>query len=249
MSQFLTLAVDDGGGGAALPLVFLHSAGGNASQFEAQLKHFRRTRRALAFDLRGHGRSAGGRSDDLAQHAADVLGSLDQLGLRRVALCGHSWGSAVALEAAAREPSRFAGVFFIDPASDGRAIPRAEADGLLAALAADYEATVTAYWRSLLAGARPDDAGRILEALLTCAPEVVIGTLACTLRWDPVSRLDALTMPRHALITPFNDVPSAWHRLVPSLPHSRIEHTSHWPHVDAPDEVNERLERFFDPLR
>jgi pimeloyl-ACP methyl ester carboxylesterase len=245
----ISLLVDDGGVGLPLPLVFLHDAGGTGSHFSALLSHFRTTRRALAFDLRGHGRSPGGRTDELAVHAADVLAALDGLKLGRVILIGHSWGAAVALETASQAPERIAGVFFLDPASDGRAIPKDVAAGLLAALAEQYEATVTGHWSSLLAGARPETTERVWRCVLASRHDVVIGTLACTLQWDPVSRLQALSMPRHALVTPFNDVVEAWHRLVPGLPHSRIENTSHWPHLDAPEVVISRLEWFIEPLR
>ena len=51
------LAVDDGGTGG-LPVVFLHSYAGSKAHWAAQLAHLRKTRRAVAIDLRGHGDSA-----------------------------------------------------------------------------------------------------------------------------------------------------------------------------------------------
>jgi pimeloyl-ACP methyl ester carboxylesterase len=51
------LHVDDGGAGG-LPVIFVHAFAGDAAQWSAQLQHLRRTRRAVALDLRGHGRSA-----------------------------------------------------------------------------------------------------------------------------------------------------------------------------------------------
>jgi pimeloyl-ACP methyl ester carboxylesterase len=56
------LAVDDGGEGG-LPVVLVHSLAGNAGHWEAQLAHLRRTRRALALDLRGHAARCFGRHD------------------------------------------------------------------------------------------------------------------------------------------------------------------------------------------
>src|SRR5690349_8502589 len=49
--------VDDGGDGG-LPVVFLHSFGGSSNHWASQLDHLRHHRRALAIDLRGHGKSA-----------------------------------------------------------------------------------------------------------------------------------------------------------------------------------------------
>jgi pimeloyl-ACP methyl ester carboxylesterase len=59
--------IDDGGKGG-LPVVFAHSFGGNTRQWAAQLDHLRKSRRAIAYDLRGHGRS-----DAPANHDYDVL--------------------------------------------------------------------------------------------------------------------------------------------------------------------------------
>src|SRR3954466_15117171 len=79
------LHVDDGGTGG-LPVVFVHSAAGSTAHWEAQLAHLRVSRRALAVDLRGHGRSAPSRDGDyrIASMAEDLRAVLDHLGLARV---------------------------------------------------------------------------------------------------------------------------------------------------------------------
>ena len=56
----------------------------------------------LAIDLPGHGRSAGLPPDTVEQGADFVAALLDAAGIARAALIGHSWGSLIALEAAAR---------------------------------------------------------------------------------------------------------------------------------------------------
>jgi len=50
------LHADDGGTGGP-PVVLLHSAAGNISQWSPQLEHLRPERRAVALDWRGHGES------------------------------------------------------------------------------------------------------------------------------------------------------------------------------------------------
>jgi pimeloyl-ACP methyl ester carboxylesterase len=56
----------------------------------------------LAIDLPGHGRS-GGEAPASVEQAADAIAALlDALQLKQAALVGHSWGSLIALEAAAR---------------------------------------------------------------------------------------------------------------------------------------------------
>lgn len=64
------LSVDDGGAGG-IPVVLLHSFGGSSAQWAAQLEHLRKTRRAVAFDLRGHGLSDSPDDGDSVRSAAD----------------------------------------------------------------------------------------------------------------------------------------------------------------------------------
>ncbi|MBL8276955.1 MAG: alpha/beta hydrolase [Pelomonas sp.] len=64
---------------------------------------------ALAVDLPGHGRSAGPALDSVEAQADWLLTLLDAAGVGKpgqVALVGHSMGSLIALEAAARAPGR-----------------------------------------------------------------------------------------------------------------------------------------------
>ena len=56
----------------------------------------------LAFDLPGHGRSAGMPLASVEAMAAWLLAALDAAGVDRAALAGHSMGSLIALEAAGR---------------------------------------------------------------------------------------------------------------------------------------------------
>lgn len=60
----------------------------------------------LAVDLPGHCRSAGEAPESVEQAADFIAALLDAAGVTRAALVGHSWGSLIALEAAARLKDR-----------------------------------------------------------------------------------------------------------------------------------------------
>ena len=60
----------------------------------------------LAVDLPGHCRSGGDAPETVEEGAAFVAALLDAAGVERAALVGHSWGSLIALEAAARLKAR-----------------------------------------------------------------------------------------------------------------------------------------------
>lgn len=93
---------------AARPtVVFIHGVLNDHSVWILQSRHFAyHGWNVLAIDLPGQGRSKGAPPASVEQAAAAVLALLDALGVQRAALVGHSFGSLIALEAAARAPAR-----------------------------------------------------------------------------------------------------------------------------------------------
>ena len=72
-------------------------------------------RRLIAPDLRGRGRSTGLPGPyGMATHAADMVRLLDELGIDRVELLGHSMGAFIAAATAARLGDRATGVVLVD---------------------------------------------------------------------------------------------------------------------------------------
>jgi len=95
---------------ATLPtVVFVHGAQCDHSVWILQSRYLaHHGYGVLALDLPGHGRSAGpalARIEDLADWIAAVL---DAAGVKQATIVGHSMGSLIALECAARNPSRLA---------------------------------------------------------------------------------------------------------------------------------------------
>lgn len=74
--------------------------------------------RLLALDLRGRGLSDKPASGyGLEEHAADVIGLLDRLGLEQVFLGGHSYGGLLGLYLAAHHPQRVSRLLVMDAAA------------------------------------------------------------------------------------------------------------------------------------
>ncbi len=88
-------------------VVFLHGVLNAHSVWVTQARWFAQHGwNVLAPDLPGHLHSAGNPPRSVEEAAGFLLGLLDVAGIERAALVGHSFGSLIALEAAARAPER-----------------------------------------------------------------------------------------------------------------------------------------------
>lgn len=142
----------------ALPcVVFIHGALNDHSVWILPARWFaHHGHGVLAVDLPGHVRSAGPPPASVEAAAGWVLALLDAAGAGNAALVGHSMGSLIALEAAARAPGRASRLVMV-----GTAYPMAVSEALLTtARDAPLQAIdmVTAFSHSTLA-AKPGNPG------------------------------------------------------------------------------------------
>jgi len=239
--------VDDGGIGEPAVL-FIHGLGGNTSQWKAQLEHLRQKRRALAVDLRGHGRTAlpGNEVFDIEAMAADVKDLADSSRLQRFVLAGHSAGESVAIAFSGNDPERVLGLFLVDPAGDDRQVPRVEVEPFMAALESDYQSAIEDYWRELLSHSETVVQEKVIADLRATPRAAVIGIFRAILTYDPVTPLHRYPGPVLSVITPLNNAPFSLHRLIPDLPHRLITGTGHWPQMDKPDQLNRMIDAFLE---
>ncbi len=236
------LSVDDGGRGG-VPVVFVHSFGGNLSHWSAQLEHLRPHRRAIAFDLRGHGRSQAPqdldyRVDSLAEDIGVVS---DALALPRFVLVGHSLGGAAAIAFACNHPERVAGIVLVG--APGK-VPDAQARGIMTAMRSDYEKTSAGFMEKLLAGAQPKVRAQVSSEFGRIPQDAALKIMDETFAYDPVADLDGYSGPTLLITAAQADSPNELHRRRPDVPHEAIAGTSHWVQMDKPEEFDLVLDDF-----
>ncbi|MBE9155455.1 alpha/beta hydrolase [Nodosilinea sp. LEGE 06152] len=234
------------------PVVFVHGMGCAADLWQAQLKTTAQSRDAIAISLRGHGTSTPPPDDDYspAACAADLFAVLDALGLEHMALVGHSYGTWVAIAAAAAQPQRLAQLILVDPPID---CTRCPADVYKAQIAPMQAAMLGKGWRSVLQqsfrqalmGGTPETHLEIL-ARLDQTPEAALrGTSRELFTFPAVNALDTyLAVPAadvHLILADLEARPFSLHALRPALPTTAIPNTGHWLMLDAPEAFAQAL--------
>jgi len=240
------LNIDDGGSGG-LPVVFIHSAGGNTTHWAAQLAHVRKTRRALALDLRGHGLSQPPVDDDyrLVSQTRDIDAAVNRTGIRNFVLVGHSMGGSVSIAYAGFHPDRVAGLLMVDTGGDSRQFSETQRQQIIKAMKSDAFPTVTEiYWGQLLEGSAQGVHERVMNEMKRMPKKMVISQVRELFLFDPRPSLSRYSGPKLAVVTPSNDTKFSLHRLQSGFPHVVVKGTGHWIQLDKPEEFNRILDGF-----
>ena len=235
------LYVDDGGSGG-VPVVFIHSFAGDSTHWIQQLKHLRKTRRAIALDLRGHGQSQSPANGDYSIDGlkADVTAIVDTLKLDHFVLVGHSMGGPTAISYAAENPSKVAGLVLVASAAK---TPPDMAKEVIDTLEKDYDTVYEGYAAKLLKGAQPEVARKVNKEMLAVDQKTAMTIIKVLFAHDPLPGLKQYPGPKLAIITSEGDTPMDLHNQA-DLPHVRIKDTGHWPQMEKPDEFNRVLDDF-----
>jgi pimeloyl-ACP methyl ester carboxylesterase len=234
--------VDDGGHGG-LPVIFLHSFAGDSSHWASQLDHLRHHRRALAIDLRGHGKSARPRDGDYSIRAfvRDLEVVVGELKLQRFVLVGHSLGAAVANAYAGEHPRRVAGLVLVGAAGK---LPAEAGAKAVASLESGYEQAMRRQMERETAEAQPHVRTQLLTQVGQMPREDAIAIARALFKHDPLPAFDRYKGPRLLLYASATDVEGGLHNARADARQKAFEGTSHWPHLDKPKEFNLALDEF-----
>jgi pimeloyl-ACP methyl ester carboxylesterase len=237
-------------------VVFVHGAGLDHSVFGLQSRYFGyHGRNVLAVDLPAHGRSDGPPLATVAQMADWVLQLLDAAKLGKAAIVGHSMGSLVALECAARHPARIERIALLGiayPMKVGEAFMDAARRNDPAAF--DME-TIWGHSPQSAIGANPNPGmsmyGESLARLARLAPGVLHNDLkACHEYAGGEAAVAKLQCPvlfvlgRRDQMTPAK-AGASFAQTVPNARLVQLEASGHSLMSEAPDAVLDALIEFF----
>jgi len=236
-------------------VVFLHGAGLDHSVFGLQSRYFGyHGRNVLALDFPAHGRSEGPPLPSIQEMAAWALRVLDAARLQKASIVGHSMGSLVALECAARHPARVERIALL-----GTAYPMKVGEAFMdAARRNDHAAydmeTIWGHSAQAALGANPNPGmsmyGESLARLERLAPGVLYNDLkACHEYAGGEAAASRLACPvlfvlgRRDQMTPAR-AGAAFAKSVPNARLLQLEASGHSLMTEAPDAVLDALIEF-----
>jgi pimeloyl-ACP methyl ester carboxylesterase len=229
-------------------VVMIHGAGFDRSAWALHSRWFAHNGfSVLVPDLPGHGRSAGPALGTIAVMADWISALLDAAGSGRAHLIGHSMGSLIALETAARHPAKVSALSLI-----GTAATMTVGPDLLQAAEADDQAAIdmVSIWglgfNAELGGSLAPGLwmhGGAQRVLQHCAPGVLFSDLrACNAYQDAPAAAAKVTAPT-TLILGEKDMMTparAGKLLAAAIPHARtivLPGAGHMLMAERPDEL------------
>lgn len=248
--SFHNIFIDDDGSGFP-PIVFVHSLAGNSQQWSHQLAHFRKTRRAIAFDFRGHGQSLAPETNDYTMEALaqDIYVVVKQLKIEKFILVGHSLGGGVAISFADKYPQHVMGLFLVDPPGDSTQMPREDVKNYIETMESEaYSDFIEGYWNHILTGSSESIRAQVLQDLRNTPKTTVVKIFKELFRYNPVEALNHFSGPTMAVVNPSIETPFSLHKMIPHLNHAVMTETGHWLHLDKPIEFNQILDDFVSSL-
>jgi pimeloyl-ACP methyl ester carboxylesterase len=235
--------------GTGQPLLLSHGYGATSAMFGPNVAVLSARHQVLTWDLRGHGASQSP-ADPVCYRAenaiADMAALLDELGIRRAVLGGHSLGGYLSLAFTLAFPDRVAGLILIDTGpgfrnDDARDGWNRRAEGTATRLAQQGVAALGSS-AELHAGGHSDVAGLILAARGTLTQRD-----ASVIQGLPSISAPALVVvgadDKHFL--------AAADYMTNKIPVARkvvIAEAGHAPNIDQPDVFNSELTTFLDEI-
>ena len=248
---------DSGGRGPAL--VFSHGLFMDHEMFRPQIALLSGRYRCIAWDERGHGRTASGQLDPFTYYdsADDLVAILDHLEIERAVLIGMSQGGFLSLRCALTHPSRVAALVLIDtqPGLDDPAAVKGFAEmmhrwiesGLSDEISNAVEHALlgdgwpgAAAWKAKWATIKPADLKQCIQTL--------------TSRDDISHKMSAIGVPTLVIHGRDDHIipPEKGERLAAAIPGAKlalIEGAAHAPNLTHAQVVNEEIVRFLDKPR
>ena len=250
-------------------VTLIHGSGDNREAWWLQAPTLAKRFRVLTYDVRGHGETETPEDQavDQATFVTDLLGLLNELGIRKTAVVGYSMGGGIARNFAAMHPGRvWAAVLSNGGRLDPQPDPAQEAEmatmreqriaGIReGGMESVFDGWLTSVYTPEFVEARPEVVARHREIMTANDPEKYIRTMSGAMSASRAD-LSALTAPTLIIVGAGDDYtgPDAANELAAALPRQARAHvdvfpTRHGSPFERHEEYNRTLIAFLDANR
>ena len=105
--------------GKGEPILFVHGNFGDTRHWDFQFEPLAKKYKVIRYDVRGYGKSANPKPDEVYYDYEDIIALLDYLNIDRVHICGVSMGSGIVVDFALVHPERCLSLIPIGPWANG----------------------------------------------------------------------------------------------------------------------------------
>ncbi len=255
LNENTTIRYDDFGAPAnadAPPVVFIHGWASGREFWHKQTEPLSKSRRVIAIDLPGHGESDQPEAEHSMDLYADAIAAvLDDAGVKKAVLVGHSNGTPTVRQFERRYPKRTAGLVAVDGALKS-VFPAEMAAPMLAQIKGEnYEQFVAQMFTPMSAMlAHPEDAEMIMQRMQATPQRTLVGGMEASLDdaiWtdDPVSvPLLVVNAPNPMFWT--TDYEAHVKTLSDDVEYTVLKGVSHFLMMDDPETFNTMLTDWLD---
>ena len=247
----LSLNYRDEGAGD-LTLLFMHGWNIDLGYWDAQVEAFRNQYRCIAIDLPGFGNSRIERTEwTIEAMATDIVSFIDELGLHRVVIIGHSMSGELGLETALQAGDRVIGLVGVDNFKFvDMEMPQEVMDAfgnIVSRFHTDYESAVTDMANAFFFHEETTDEvqERIVKAYREADQSVAVPIFMGLLQYSAQvnAKLGQLPFPLHIL---GNDTPPPFEsglqaHCAKGYALHFVPGTGHYPMIEKPTEFNREL--------
>ncbi|PNQ82913.1 alpha/beta fold hydrolase [Paenibacillus sp. F4] len=246
----LDLHVEEQGQGDTA-LVFLHFYGGSTRTWSKMIDVLKEEHRCIAYDQRGWGSSdKSATSYTIEDLADDAHALIQELGLKRYVLVGHSMGGKAAQLLASRNPSGLEALILVAPSPPSPQNMPQELRNAMVHFYDNREGAEIALSNLALLPLEEHIREMVLEDMQNSAPLARAAWPKTAMQEDISAEVKNINVPTLVLAgesDPVDRLESMTSELLPRIPHAElhvISQTGHLSPLEVPDRLCEKISRF-----
>ena len=247
-------------GKADTSLLFIHGWCINQTYWDAQVAFFSPRYQVISVDLPGFGLSDKALGSDwrFENYTADIKALVDQLGLKKIVLIGHSMSGDLILDYAKKYPGDLVGIVGIDnlhqPAATLSEAQKLEVEAFFELMYSSYDSIVNNMMAGELFQPATDSSirKRVLTDILQTKPEIAVKVLKenSFFTQQQQAAMQALQFPLFLLnsdVYPVNaDSLNKYCKLGFAI--ETLKGSGHYPMLEQPDAFNQALQKLLDRI-